>query len=114
MLLELDSVLDKTCTLVVRMVNFKENKPIKNVNVKVFRLEQASISLKQWTENLKNGTPFKRLVLSMSTDNNGAVTAELSEGVYEVKVEKYGLNKSCKLTQKDEVLFVESKKHWWQ
>ena len=111
---EVDVTLEKTYVLVVRMVNFQRNKPIKNVNVKVLRLEKTPITLKQWTENLKNGTPFKRLVLSMSTDNNGAVTAELSEGVYEVKVEKYGLNKSCKLTQKDEVLFVESKKHWWQ
>ena len=59
MLLELDSVLEKTYRLIVRVGNFKENKPIKNVNVKVFRIEQESLNLKQWTENLKNGTPFK-------------------------------------------------------
>jgi hypothetical protein len=110
----LDSVLEKTHTLVVRAVNFKENKPIKNVNVKVFRLEKESITLKQWVENLKNGTPFKRLMLSMNTDNNGNVNAELPEGVYEVNVEKYGLSKVCELTQNVEALFIEPKLHWWQ
>jgi formylglycine-generating enzyme required for sulfatase activity len=110
----LDSVLEKTYTLVLRVVNFQENKPIKNVNVKVFRLEKEPITVKQWAENLKNGNPFKMLVLSMDTDNNGNVTAELTEGSYEVKVEKYGLNKVCELTQNDEVTFIEPKKHWWQ
>jgi hypothetical protein len=106
--------LEKTYTLVIRVVNFQKNKPIKNVNAKVFRLEKESLTLKQWAENLKNESPFKRLILSMNTDNNGNVTAELTEGVYEVKVEKYGLNKVCELTQNDEVLFIEPKKHWWQ
>jgi 5-hydroxyisourate hydrolase-like protein (transthyretin family) len=100
--------------LAVRLVNFQKNKPIANVKVEIFRLENEPISLKQWAENLKNGSPFKRLILSTNTDNNGNVTAELSEGLYEVKVEKFGLNKSCKLTQNDEVLCIESKKHWWQ
>jgi len=110
----LDSVLEKTYTLVLRVVNFQENKPIKNVNVKVFRLEKEPITVKQWAENLKSGNPFKMLILSMDTDNNGNVTAELTEGSYEVKVEKYGLNKVCELTQNDEVTFIEPKKHWWQ
>jgi formylglycine-generating enzyme required for sulfatase activity len=110
----LDSVLEKTYTLILRVVNFQENKPIKNVNVKVFRLEKEPITVKQWAENLKNGNPFKMLILSMDTDNNGNVTAELTEGSYEVKVEKYGLNKVCELTQNDEVTFIEPKKHWWQ
>ena len=110
----MDSVLEKTYTLILRVVNFQENKPIKNVNVKVFRLEKEPITVKQWAENLKNGNPFKMLILSMDTDNNGNVTAELTEGSYEVKVEKYGLNKVCELTQNDEVTFIEPKKHWWQ
>jgi 5-hydroxyisourate hydrolase-like protein (transthyretin family) len=110
----LDSVLEKTYMLVVRVVNFQKNTPIKNVNVKVFRLEKEPITPKQWAENLKNGTPFKRLILSMNTDNNGKVTAELTEGVYEAKVEKYGLNKIYELTQNNEVLFIEPKLHWWQ
>jgi hypothetical protein len=50
----------------------------------------------------------------MNTDNDGNVTAELAGGFYEVKVEKYGLNKTFELTQNDRVLFIESKKHWWQ
>ena len=75
--------LEKIYVIVVRVVNFQRNKPIKNVNVKVFRLEKAPITLKQYAENLKNGTPFKRLVLSMNTDDNGNVTAELAEGSYE-------------------------------
>jgi 5-hydroxyisourate hydrolase-like protein (transthyretin family) len=110
----LNSVLEKTYMLVVRVVNFQKNTPIKNVNVKVFRLEKEPITPKQWAENLKNGTPFKRLILSMNTDNNGKVTAELTEGVYEAKVEKYGLNKVYELTQNNEVLFIEPKLHWWQ
>ena len=106
--------LEKTYVIVVRVVNFQGNKPIKDVNVKVFRLEKTPITLKQWAENLKNGTPFNRLMLSMNTDNDGDVTAKLAEGSYEVKVEKYGLNKVCELTQNDRVLFIEPKKHWWQ
>lgn len=111
---EVAVALEKTYVLVVRVVNFQRNKPIKDVNVKVFRLEKEPITPKQWAENLRNGTPFKRLILSMNTDNNGNVTAELAEGSYEVKVEKYGLNKVCELTQNDSVLFIEPKKHWWQ
>jgi hypothetical protein len=113
MLLEFDSVLEKTYGLIVRVGNFKENRPIKNVNVKVFRIEQESLNLQQLTENLKNGTPFKRLVLSISTDNNGAVTIQLPEGVYEARVEEYGLNKVCELKQNAEILFIEPKKPWW-
>ena len=79
---EVDIALEKTYVLVVGVVDFQRNKPIKNVNVKVFRLENAPITLKQYAENLKNGTPFKRLVLSMNTDDNGNVTAELAEGSY--------------------------------
>lgn len=111
---EVAVALEKTYVLVVRVVNFQGNKPIKDVNVKVFRLETEPITLEQWAENLKNGTPFNRLMLSMNTDDNGNVTAELAEGSYEVKVEKYGLNKVCELTQNDSVLFIEPKKHWWQ
>ena len=74
--------MEKTRTFTVNVVNSKENKPVKKVNVKVFRLEKDSIILKQWTENLKNGTLFKRLLPSLDTDNNGNVTAELPEGVY--------------------------------
>jgi formylglycine-generating enzyme required for sulfatase activity len=95
---EVDVALEKTYVLVVGVVDFQRNKPIKNVNVKVFRLEKAPITLKQYAENLKNGTPFKRLVLSMNTDDNGNVTAELAEGSYEAEVEKYGLHKVCELT----------------
>ena len=101
--------LEKTYVIVVRVVNFQGDKPIKNVNVKVFRLEMEPITLKQWAENLKNGTPFKKLMLSMNTDNSGNVTAELAEGSYEVEVEKYDLSKVCELTQNDTVLFIESK-----
>jgi hypothetical protein len=110
----LDSVLENTHTLVLRVVNSKENSPIKNISVKVFKLEKESITLKQWTENLKNGTPFKRLVLSANTDNNGDVTVDLPEGCYEAKVEEYCLTKVCELTNNIEVLFVEPKKHRWQ
>ena len=111
---KVDNILKKTYVLVVKVVNFQKNKPIKNANIKVFRLEKEPITLTQWTENLKNGAPFKRLMLSMDTDNNGAVTTELAEGSYEAEVEKYGLNKVFELTQNDEILFIEPKKHWWQ
>jgi hypothetical protein len=107
------TALEKTYVIVVRVVNFQGDKPIKNVNVKVFRLEMEPITLKQWVENLKNGTPFKKLILSMNTDNSGNVTAELVEGSYEMEVEKCNLSKVCELTQNDTVLFNESKKHWW-
>jgi len=53
------------------------------------------------------------LIFSMNTDNNGIVTAEVSEGIYEAKIEKYGLTKICEITQNDEIVFVEPKKHWW-
>lgn len=100
--------------LVVKVVNFQKNKPIKNVNIKVFRLEKEPITLKHWAANLKNGVPFKTLMLSMNTDNNGNATAELAEGFYEVKVEEYGLSQACELRQNDSFLFIEPKKHWWQ
>ncbi len=106
--------MEKTYKLTIKVVNFKENQPINNVNVQVFRLEKEPITPKQWAENLKNGAPFKRLVLSMNTDDNGNVNAELPEGDYEVKVEKYGLSKVCQLKQNDSVLFVAPKEHWWQ
>jgi hypothetical protein len=95
------------------VINFQKNKPTKNATVRVFRLEKEPLTLKQWTENLKNGSPFKRLIVSMNTDNNGKVTVELAEGSYEVEVEKFCFNKVFELTQNDEVLFVEPKKHWW-
>ncbi len=106
--------LEKAYVLVVSVVNFQRNKPIKNANVKVFRLEKEPITVKQWAENLKNGDPFKKLILSMSTDNNGNITAELTEGFYEAKVEEYGLRKAFELRQNANVLFVEPKKRWWQ
>jgi len=106
-------VLEKTYKLVVRAVNFQKDKPIKNVNIKVFRLEKEPITVEQWAENIKNGAPFKRLMLSKDTDDNGNVTAEFAEGVYEIHVENFGL-KVCELEQNAEILFVEPKKHWWQ
>jgi len=39
----------------------------------------------------------------------GIVTLELSNGVYEVTVEKYGLAKICELMQNDEVIFLNRK-----
>jgi hypothetical protein len=109
-----DSVLEKTYRLVVRVVESRRNKPIPNVNVKVSRVEKGPITPKQWVENLKNGTPFKTLIISLSTDNNGNVTAELPEGDYEAKVERYGLNQVCELTENLQTLFIEPKKRWWQ
>ncbi len=106
--------MEKTNTLVLKLVNATKNNPIKDINVKIFKLEKESITLKQWTENLKNGTPFKRLILSANTDNYGEVTTDLPEGIYEASVEKYALTKVCELTKSEEVLFVEPKKHWWQ
>ncbi len=110
----MDSVLEKTYRLIVRVVGSQRNKPIPDVNVKVFRVEKGPITPKQWTENLRNGTPFKTLIISMSTYSDGTVTVELPEGVYEAKVEGYGLNQVCELTQNLEILFIEPKKHWWQ
>ena len=46
----------------------------------------------------------------MNTDNKGAITAELPQGTYEAKVERYGFNQTCDLTQNVEVLIVEPKK----
>jgi hypothetical protein len=110
---ELESVFAKIRTIVARVVNFK-SQPNQNVNIKVFKLENEPITLKQWAENLKNGDPNKTLILSMDTDVNGTITMEVSEGIYEVKVEKYGLSKVCELTKNEDVLFVEPKVHWWQ
>ena len=107
------SVSEKTYLLAVRAFNFQD-RPIKNVSVKVFKLENEPLTLKQWAENLKNGAGFKRLVLSSNTDDAGSVTAELAEGSYEVIIERSGLSKFCELTQNSEVLFSEPKKRWWQ
>ena len=52
-------------------------------------------------------------MLSKDTDDNGNVTAEFAEGVYEIHVENFGI-KVCELRQNAEILFVEPKKHWWQ
>ncbi len=112
-ILELNTELLKCYTLVVKVVNFKENMPIENVNVKIFRLEN-SITLEQWAENLKNGTPFKELVLSMNTDKKGTVTGKLSEGTYQAKVERYQFSKDLILTKNVEVLVIEPKKLWWK
>lgn len=109
----MESVLEKTYTLTIRVVNCKKE-PIKKLNIKVSKIEKEPITLKQWGENLKNGTPFQRLVLSTNTDDNGEVKVELPEGVYEVKVEKYCLSKGCELKQNDELVFAEPKKRWWQ
>jgi formylglycine-generating enzyme required for sulfatase activity len=111
--LKFDVGLEKEYKLVVSVVNFQANKPIANVTVKVFRLEKTPITLSEWAENLKNGTPFRKLMFSMNTDNDGIVTAELAVGSYEVKVEKYNLSKVCELTQDDKFLFIEPKKNWW-
>jgi hypothetical protein len=106
-------VLEETYKLVVRAVNFQKDKPIKNINVKVFKLEKEPITVEQWAENIKNGASFKRLMLSKDTDDNGNVTAEFAKGVYEIHVENFGL-KICELSQNTKILFVESKMHWWQ
>jgi hypothetical protein len=108
----LDSVLEKNHLFTVRVVNNKKEL-IKNVNVQIWKIEKEPITLEQWGENLKNGTPFKRLILSSNTDNNGVVTADLVEGFYEAKVEKYGLSTVCELRQNDEAVFIEPKKRWW-
>lgn len=105
--------MEKTNTLVIRVVDFQKNKPIQKVKVRVSKIEK-SVTLKQWAENLKNGSPFKSLVLSMNTDNKGIVTVQLPVGTYEAEVEKYGFKRVCELTQNVEVLVIEPKKHWWQ
>ncbi len=104
--------MEKTNKLDVKVVNFKGCTPIQDVNVKVFKIEKEPITPEQWAENLKNGSPFKSLVLSMNTDNNGKITAQIPWGSYEVKVEKYGLNQVCELNQNIEVLLIVPKKHW--
>ena len=111
---KVDFGLEKTCLLVVNVVDFRSNKPIPNVNIKVIRLEKTPITLAEWTENLKSGNSFKKLMLSMNTDNSGSVTGKFAEGSYEAKVEKYNLSKVCELLHDDRILFMEPKKHWWQ
>jgi hypothetical protein len=112
--LKVDVALEKTHLLFVSVVSFKANKPIANVTVKVFRLEKTPLTISEWSENLKNGDPFSKLMLSINTDNHGIITAKLAEGFYEVKVEKYNLSRVCELMRDDKILFVEPKKHWWQ
>lgn len=103
----------KTNKLVVRVVDF-QRKPIPDVTVRIFKIEKEPITPEQWVENLKNGSPFKSLVLSTNTDKTGIVTAEFPVGTYEAKVERYGFNQVCELTQNVEVLVIEPKKHWWR
>ncbi len=111
--LESDVTAEKCNVLVVRTLDSR-GKPVGNVNVKVFRLEKKPITVEQWTENLRNGAPFKRLMLSKNSDDQGNVTAEFAEGSYEIKVEEFSSIKTCELTQNEQVVFVEPKKHWWQ
>ena len=110
----MDSVLEKTYRLIVRVVDYQRNKLIPDVNVKVFRIEKGPITPNQWAENLRNGTPFKTMITSMNTNSNGIVTVELPAGAYETTTEGYGSNQVCELSQDLEILFVEPKKHWWQ
>jgi len=110
---ELASVLEKIYRLTVKVVDSQRNKPIQDVNVKVFRVEKGPITPKQWAENLRNGTPYKTLMISTTTSSNGSVIVEFPEGIYEVIVNEYGLNQVCELTQNLEILFIEPKKHWW-
>jgi len=110
---EVNIALEKTYMIVIRVVDFRNN-PIKEVNVKVFILENKPITIEQWGENLKNGSPFKRLILSKNSDATGSVTSELAEGSYEFVVEKFGSTKVCELKQNESVIFAESKKHWGQ
>lgn len=109
---EAQRAIDNTHLLNVKFINFKKI-PIENAVVKIFRLEKEPISPEQWVENLRNGTSFKRLILSGKTDTNGILTAELISATYEVKVEGYGLGKIFDLAQNEEVLFIEPQKHWW-
>ncbi len=110
---EVDVALEKTYMIVIKIVDFRNN-PLKDVNVKVFMLIKKPITLEHWGENLKNGSPFKRLMLSLNSDAAGIVTSKLAIGSYEVVVEKFGLTKVCELKQNESLLFAESKKHWWQ
>jgi hypothetical protein len=110
---EAQKPLDQTYNLVVRVVIFGKNNPVENILVRIFRLEKEPISPQQWVENLRNGAPFKRLITSKNTDKNGIVTTELAIGTYEVKIDELALAKTIDLTQNDEVLIIEPKKHWW-
>jgi hypothetical protein len=110
-ILEGDVAAQKSNVLVVRILDSR-GKPVKDVNVKVFRMEKNA-TLEQYAENLKNGSPFKRLMLSVNSDNEGKITADLVEGNYEIRVEKFGSIKVCELTQNEQVDFNEPKKHWW-
>jgi hypothetical protein len=110
-ILEGDVAAQKSNVLVVRILDSR-GKPVKDENVKVFRMEKNA-TLEQYAENLKNGSPFKRLMLSVNSDNEGKITADLVEGNYEIKVEKIGSIKVCELTQNEQVDFNEPKKHWW-
>lgn len=96
-------------TLKVHVVDAKPD-----VAVKVFKIEKEPISQEQWTENLRNGAPFKRLISSINTDINGEATADFPVGTYEVVVEKYSFRQSCELTQNVTVSVGEPKKRWWQ
>jgi hypothetical protein len=106
------NVIENKYKLTVKVVDFKKN-VIKNVSVKIFRIEKEPISPEQFAENIKNGAAFKRLMLIASTNNEGIVTAELAPGSYEVNLEAYGLREICQLDQNEEILFIEPKKHWW-
>ena len=103
----------KVSRLKVQVVDAK-NQPKPDVEVKVFKLEKEPISPEQWTENLKNGAPFKSLISSINTDSNGEVTADFPIGTYEVIVEKCSFSQICELTQKVDVSVNEPKKRWWQ
>jgi hypothetical protein len=108
---KIGNVIEKTFKLIVKVVDSKKNSAIKEVNIKIFRIEKEPISPEQWVENLKNGAAFKRLILVASTDNEGIVTVALVAGSYEVKLEAYSLSQICELTQNKELLFIEPKKH---
>ena len=109
----LEILAQKVCRLKVQLVDAK-NHPKPDVEVKVFKLEKEPISTEQWTENLKNGAPFKRLISSINTDSNGEVTADYPVGTYEVVVEKYSFRQLCELTQNVDISVVEHKKRWWK
>jgi hypothetical protein len=104
---------ENTYKLIVKVADSKKN-AIKDVNIKISRIEKEPISPQQWAENLKNGEASRRLKLVASTDKEGIVTAALVAGSYEVNLEAYGLSQICELTQNKELLFIEPKKHWWQ
>jgi hypothetical protein len=111
---EAQKPMDQTYNLVIKIMNFRKNRSVQNTIVKIFRLEKEPISPQQWVENLRNGAPFKRLVLSRNMDNNGVVTAELAIGAYEVKIDELAFAKTIELTQNSEILVIEPKKHWWK